>query len=488
MSNRDDVKGKFQNFLEIIKKNKYIVLCVIAFLFIVSVFYTSHEIKSDRIVNGVRIDGIKVSGLTKEEAVNKVNSTKEVAVEESKIKFVNNENIYSVPVKELGYTTNTPEVVDEAYSIGRKGNIITNYLNTLGTSVFHKNLDLDKKFNQEKVTLAIDNLEQKVYKRPENANLHIHNGEFQVTKESYGRSVDRKKLAEEINGYLLVPKDIELPVVKLAPTIKEKDLEGIDGLVSEFSTNYSSSIKNRKENIAIGASYFNDLLIKPGEEVSFIKQTGGITEEQGFKPAGVIINGELDSGIGGGICQVSTTLYNALIRADVNILERSNHSRPVHYVPKGTDAAVADGYKDLKFKNESEYPIYIKSFADGDNLEFKIFGNTKSKEYEINIVPKLISVSEPKEIVKYSKSLPEGRKDVQSSGSNGYYYETYRELIKDGEVVKKEKISTSNYIPKNKVIVVGEGSNDDSKDKDSKEKNTKNNDNNSIKDKKQKKS
>lgn len=443
--------------IEKIKEKKLIALAVFGLLIIFSIIYYSHEVRSPHIHRGVKIEGIKVSGLTKEEAIDKVSKVKDEENKDVKLKFITDEKEYYLPMYDLGYNLSIEEAVEDAYNIGRNEGGFKNFFELLGVGIFHRNIELNESFEENKVNLAIDNLEEKIYKRPKDAELIYKDGDVKILKESNGQTLDVKKTKESINSYLLNRDDIILPIKTLSPKTYEKDFLGIDSLLADFSTKYSSSAANRKDNIALGASFFNDLLIKPEEEISFNKKAGGITEEQGFKPAGVIVNGEYDTGIGGGICQVSTTLYNALILADVEITERTNHSRPINYVPLGTDAAVASGYKDLKFKNSFENPIYIKSYADGNELRFRVFGNSSDKDYDINIVPKFISEKEPNEIKKYSTSIPVGQTDVKSRGSKGYYYETYKETIKDGEVVKKEKISTSNYIAKDRVVVIGEG-------------------------------
>lgn len=466
MGRLDVIKEKGLELLEKIKENKIVLLSVVAFIFVMSFVYYGHEKKSDHIAHGIKIDGIKVAGLNKEEAKKKIEKTKEDEIKDEEINFIFGEKNYKVPVRDLGYSLNTNEVVNEAYNIGKTNNVFKDYFNIIGAGIFRKNIKLNETFNEEKVNLALDQLDGQIHIEPINAHMYVKDDDFKIVKESNGRAINRKKTKELIDNYLNDKKDVELVIKTLKPSLYEKDFNGIDSLLAEYSTNYSSSGSNRKENISLGASFFDGILLEPNKEISFNAQTGGITEEQGFKTAGVILNGELDSGIGGGICQVSTTLYNALIRADVDITERYNHSRPIGYVPLGTDAAVVDGYKDLKFVNNGEYPLYLKSYTDGNNVKFKVYGNKKSNDYDINIVPKLVSVKEPREIKKYSTKLPSGQTEIKSSGSKGYYYETYKEYVKDGEVVNSEKISNSNYVAKDRVVVIGEGENKIAKEKE----------------------
>lgn len=281
--------------------------------------------------------------------------------------------------------------------------------------------------------------------------------------------MDMNEAKELINLDILHEEKVELPVYKTEPKIYSNYYEGIDKKLGDFETDYSSSIKNRKENIRLAASKFNNMKLNPGDEISFNDVVGEISEKTGFKNATVIVGGEYENGIGGGICQVSTTLYNSLVLSDLEIIERHNHSRPINYVDLGTDAAVARGYKDLKFKNNTNNPILILAEANGEKLNFKILGNSIDRDYEIKIVPELLGTVSPGVNTIYSDALPEGESTVRESGARGYSYKTYKEIIKNGEVVDKKEISKSYYVPKDKVVVVGTGtgtSNDKDKDED----------------------
>lgn len=451
-----------ENYINLLreKDKKTIFITIVAFFILFTFVYYIHEVRETHIHHGVKIENIKVSGLTKKEAAEKVKEAKEEENQGAKVSFKYKDKSYNIPFEKLGYNIDIENAVNSAYNVGRSKNPFKNFFVIIGTTVLHKNIELYESFDEESVSIAIDKLEESIYKKPKDAILTIKKREPIIKEEKLGRTLDIKKTKSLINGYLDKREEVELPVISVKPNIYKEDFKGIDTLLSEFSTKYSSSIKNRKENIAIGAGFFDGVLVKPDTEISFNETVGDINEDRGFKKAGVIINGELDSGVGGGICQVSTTLYNAIIRTDLDVTERINHTRPVNYVPIGTDAAVVSGHKDFKFKNSSKYPFYIKSYADGDNLEFRIYGNKELKK-DINIVPKLVSINKPREIKRYSTSIPSGSVDVKKSGAKGYYYETYREFLDDGEVVKTEKLSTSNYLAKDRVIIIGEGDPDE---------------------------
>lgn len=445
---------------------------IISSLFIIVLFslaavYFNREMKNEKIHRGVNIEGISVENLTKLEAIEKIEKEKEKEKNNLNLKFILDEKEYSVSYRDLGFKADVKGAVDKAYKIGRSNNVFANFFNIVSAGAVSKNVKIEESFNPQDVAETINNLVDEIYLEPQNASISYTDGSFVLSEEKEGRYIDSEKLKDLINSNLRSETAIEIPVIKSKPLVTTADFEGIDDLLVEFSTDYSKSIQNRKDNIALGASFFDGMLVKPEEEVSFNGTVGDISVDTGFKEAGVIVNGEFDNGIGGGICQVSTTLYNALIRSDLEVVERYNHSRPISYVPLGTDAAVVQGYKDLKFRNNTNHNIYIKSFTDGNELKFQIFGNRGDRDYEVEIIPKLIGTVEPKVIQQYSTEIKEGESIVSKKGAQGYSYTTYKEIIKNGEVVLSEQISKSNYIPQDRVVIIGEGKADESKDEKS---------------------
>ncbi|SHH05696.1 Vancomycin resistance protein YoaR, contains peptidoglycan-binding and VanW domains [Anaerosphaera aminiphila DSM 21120] len=440
------------------KKNIIIGGSSILLLLFIALIYFNGEMKNEKIHRGVKIDGVSVENLTKAEAIKKIEEAKEEDRQNLSLKFKSGEQTYSISYVDLGFTADVKSAVDEAYQIGRKDNPIVNFFNVISSGTLNKNIKVEESFNSQDVSDSINNLVTQAYIEPQNATMtYSKEHGFALSEEKQGQYVDSDKLRELVNANIRSEEEIELPIINSNPEVLASDFGGIDGLLVEFSTDYARSNKNRKENIALGASFFNNLLIKPSEEVSFNDTVGDISSESGFKEAGVIVNGEFDNGIGGGICQVSTTLYNALIKSDLEVTERYNHSRPISYVPLGTDAAVVHGYKDLKFINNTDHNLYIKAHADESELTFQIFGNKADRDYEVEIIPKLVSTAQPKVINQYSTELEEGESQVKKAGSKGYHYVTYKEIVKDGSVVKSEKISSSNYIAQDRVVLIGEG-------------------------------
>ena len=464
-----NLRNKFFNI-----NNKVLIgIAIFLMLIFISVMYFTSESLNTGIHRGVRVEDVDVSNLSKDEALKEVSKITEERINNKKINFSYGDRDFLIALKDFGYSLNLEDAVNEAYSIGRSKGLFSNYLDIVSSLIFKKNIIADSSFDEGKKDAVLTNLAREIHKKPLDAHpIFNEDGTITIAKSEKGRYLDLNEAKGLLNKDMLNEEKIELPVYDTEPKIQSDYYQGIDKVLGDFSTDYSSSIKNRKENIKIASEKFNNMKLNPGDEISFNNIVGEISEATGFKNATVIVGGEYETGIGGGICQVSTTLYNSLILSDLEIVERHNHSRPINYVDLGTDAAVARGYKDLKFKNNTNNPIIILAEADGQKLDFKVLGNSAERDYKVKIIPERLGVVSPDVKTTYSDSIPEGETVVKESGKNGYSYKTYKEVVKNGEVVEKKEISKSYYVPKSKVLVVGTGSssrsNDDDEDNNSK--------------------
>lgn len=454
--------------------NKVLIgLALFLMLFFLSVMYFTSESLNPGIYRGVRVEDVDVSNLSKEEALKEVSKITEEKINNKNINFYYGDRNLPIPLKDFGYSLNLEDAVDKAYKLGRSKGLVNNYLDIISSLIFKKNIIADSSFDNAKKDAVLTNMARQIHKKPLDAHpIFNEDGTITIAKSEKGRYLDLNEAKKLLNADILYEEKIELPVYDTDPKVHSDYYQGIDKVLGDFSTDYSTSINNRKENIKIASEKFNNMKLNPGDEISFNDIVGEISEATGFKSATVIIGGEYETGIGGGICQVSTTLYNSLILSDLEIVERHNHSRPINYVDLGTDAAVARGYKDLKFKNNTNNPIIILAEADGQKLDFKVLGNSADRDYQVKIIPQRLGVVSPDVQRTYSDSIPEGETVVKEGGKNGYSYKTYKEVIKNGEVLEKKEISSSYYVPKSKVLVVGTGksskSNDDDEDNNNK--------------------
>ncbi len=457
-------------------KKLYYILPLVCLIFVILVSLISMGIyigkkSGDRIFRGISVGGVDISELKKDKAREKLEEEFLKNLDQKFLLFFNGDEVYKISYANLGYTINLDELIERAYAIGREGNIIKNIIKIGSLPVDRENLRVEENFDKEKLEKNLKELEEKINRSPKNAILVYENGQIKIIDSVEGRRLDLEKTRQEIIDYLSVKKRIELPIEVEKAEVTSDDFKDINGLLGEFTTQYSKSGSGRKHNIALAASRMSNFIIKPGQEVSFNDHLGDISKETGYEDAGIIVNGEFDKGVGGGVCQVSTTFYNALLRADVKVTERSSHSLPVGYVPMGTDAAISTGYKDLKFKNNYPTNIYVLATTDGDYLNFKIFGDSSKKDYEIRLRPVEVESIDPAIKEEKSDELYEGEQEVKKKGSKGYRYETYKQVVKDDKILKEEKISKSYYIPQDELVLVGTKKREEQTEQISNEKN-----------------
>lgn len=243
---------------------------------------------------------------------------------------------------------------------------------------------------------------------------------------------------------------------------KEVFIDGIEeidelytDLLAEYETVFNEEHLNRSQNIKIATSKINGTVVLPGEVFSYNDTVGYRTESEGFKFAPMYIGGKLTDGIGGGVCQVSSTLYNAVLCANLEVTERKNHQFLPAYVEAGKDATVADGYIDFKFRNTRKYPIKIVSTAKGGILTIKIYGKKQDVEYDIKIQSSIREFIPYETVYEYDNSINSGEYIIVQNGKNGCECKTYKTISLNGNVISKVIISTDKYNVMNQIIKVG---------------------------------
>ena len=276
---------------------------------------------------------------------------------------------------------------------------------------------------------------------------------------------DKENLLSLIDRAFKKSKQIEvaIPTYEKAFEDNGEDLLANTALRSSFSTDYSSSVDGRKNNVNVALGDFNGMVVAPGEEVSFNLVTGDKTPENGYQKAKIILNGVYVDGYGGGACQASTTLYNALILADLEILEVNPHSLPVSYVPLAFDAMVSEGYSDLRFKNNLEYPIYIKTWGDETRAYVQIYGQPLEEGLEIVRRAEFIGTipHEGDTIVKDENK--EYADQITYLGEylriryprEGYHSKAYIDYYKDGQLIGEKLIRDEYYWPQKGIVMEG---------------------------------
>jgi vancomycin resistance protein YoaR len=291
-------------------------------------------------------------------------------------------------------------------------------------------------------------------KSPSRAKVFLVAGKFHAMRESGHAEVDSALFRKRLINALSRHATVEVPFVEAPKRVSDADLASIHEVVGEFTTHFPTYKKNRCSNIQLASSKLNGIVLMPGDRLSFNGTVGRRTPEAGFQIAGVYKNGKHDFDVGGGICQVSTTLYNASLFADLKIIHRHNHSMPVAYVPLGRDATVDYGALDLEVENTTGHPIAVNSEFHPGKLTFRILG-TKQPGLDVKIESSGASSWDGAVQVVSDPALAPGARKVVDKGGSGKQISTFRDVYVDGKLVRREALGTSTYKGGTRIIAVG---------------------------------
>lgn len=308
--------------------------------------------------------------------------------------------------------------------------------------------------NKEPKDINIEEIYKEVYKEPTNAS--IQEEPFKLNVEKNG--LDFKITIDEAKELLKQDKEkYEIPLKITTPKIKTEDLGNkiFKQTLSKYTTIYDAGNRSRSTNIAIAARTLNGKIILPGETFSYNKTLGDRTKEKGYQLGGAYVGGKVVSAYGGGICQVSTTLYNAVLYANLGIVERYNHSYAVSYVPAGRDATVSYGGKDFKFKNTRKYPVKINASAKNGVINISLVGIKEEKEYDIEIRSSVLSTTPYSTVYQNNSSLAEGKQKVIQVGHTGLKSKAYKIVKYNGKIISNTLLSADTYQPMNRIIEKG---------------------------------
>ena len=416
----------------------------------------------ETILKGVSIDKLDVSGMTREEALAALESYEKNLGGQS-IKLGIGDNVIEAKLSDLGVTFDNEDLVDEAIGVGHVGNIVKRYKDQKDLQHSGKTFPLSWQTNEDTVRTYVENNCTKYDKKAQNASLTRENGAFNFVAGTEGLELNVDSAVRTISDYLENSwtsdntEVLNLETQVTEPEGSAEELANIKDLLGSFTTSFSTSGSNRCKNVSSGASHINGTVLYPGEEFSAYETVSPFTEANGYAMAGSYLNGEVVDSMGGGICQVSTTLYNAVLRAELNVTERSPHSMTVHYVDLSEDAAIAGTYKDFKFVNSTEYPIYIEGYTTSDKkITFNIYGKeTRDKNRTISFESQMVSETPATTILQEDAGQGIGYKAVSSKGSSGYVAELYKIVKVNGVETDRIKVNKSTYKGTNRVVTYG---------------------------------
>lgn len=494
------IQNPIKNFVPVYKQKSKSVLSIFGMLtgiliiivLLILIIFTGYNMFNQNIVSGVSIKGVDVSNISKSDAKYKLdNYLSEVLPQEIKVKHGDFEATLST--SQIAVEFDTKSATNQAFSIGRQGNIFENDFYVLSsmfgktdinlnlkldTDQLSKNLDEMSAQLPDKVTdssyyidennlivtpgktgnvvdvetsiqnikdaiLNLSDLDQPIElavktQEPEKINIEkVHTEIYKEPKDAYytqdpftvypsENGLDFKVSIEEANNILgdQAADEYTIPLKVLYPNVTTNMIgsEAFPDLLSSFSTKYSVRATARTTNLKLAASKINGTVLMPGETFSYNKVVGARTIAAGYKEAPIYVSGEVVDGLGGGICQITSTLYNAVVYANLDIVERTNHQFVPSYVTASRDATVVYGSLDFKFKNNRNYPIKINCSVSGGIANFQIFGLKQDDDYDVEI-----------------SSYETGKT------ATAIYSEAYKILKKDGKVVNKQLLSKDTY-------------------------------------------
>lgn len=420
-------------------------------------YYLDDYLNKETFYKGVLVEGVDLGGYTFNDGMEKIQAIKRNEDSNKEINFYTDEEAlnYSFNLETLGYDYNFQETIEEAFNYGKTGNLISRYFEVEKLQKEPVNFNLDPVFKTDKVRKILDQIGEEIYTEKKDATFEFNDGKITIEDHKVGRVLQVNDVIKDMEERFPNIDKVELIVKYDTPERTSDQYKKINGVIGEYSTNFKTSAYGRSYNIGLSTNAFEGLMLMPGELASYNEITGPKQAKYGYKEAPVILNGELTPGMGGGVCQTSTTLYNALLLADLEIVERHPHSIPATYVRKGTDGAVAAPYLDLKFRNNFDYPIYIDTKIENKNVHFYIYGDLESRDYSIRIDTKLLDTIPYKTIENLDNTLQPGTRELVQEGRTGYKVNTYKTKLKDGKVISSEKISYDYYRERDFIYKVG---------------------------------
>lgn len=414
----------------------------------------------DKVYKGVTINNLDVSGLSESALKDFLVESFSHNLSDGNVEFILGNESVIFSYRDLGLTYDYDKAIEQAFSFskdftyGEKISQIFNQSKKL-------NINLVEKFD---ISKNIDDvyriLSEKFNIDPVDASVSILDGQVVVSESRNGLEIDKESLIKMVNDTSpssASKNGIEVTTKSVDPKISSEVLGKINGKISSYTTTYKSSSTERATNVELSANAINGIVLMPGESFSFNQVVGPRTRERGYKDAAIIIGNVYESGLGGGICQTSSTLHQAVVRAGIIPTQRRNHTLPTSYMPLGFDAVVAWGSLDYVFKNAYNFPILIDVSTAGRTLTISIYG-------DVTAIDKIYSVvAETYESVPYTtktindNTLAKGKQVVEKNGVNGTRVRVYI-VTKDkytGEVLEKKHMWNDYYVPQQKVVRVG---------------------------------
>ena len=449
------------------RKFQRLLLCLAAAFFLIAAKRDAFAAGPNTIPNGVTADGMALSGMTQDQAAEAIRSYAGQLKSLPVTLLDQNGGNVTVTAGQLGLEWENTRIVQDAAQIGRQGNIVKRYKELQDLAHKGRDFHIELGFDRNAIAGVVKEQCSRFNVEAVDAQLSRNNGVFEVVEGRSGYMVDVDASVSAIYEYLTGQWDRQACSVNLVGAVDEpegraEDLMQVKDLLGTFTTSYASSGSDRSKNVANGCSLINGTTLYPGQTFSTYDAVKPFTEENGYYMAGSYLNGQVVDSIGGGICQVSTTLYNAVLLAELEVTERHNHSMIVTYVDPSADAAIAESSgKDFQFVNNTDHPIYIEGYTKDKHITFNLYGvETRDPARTVSYESEVLERIEPdSEVIVADASQPVGFLHT-SAEHIGYKAQLWKIVKENGVEVSREKVNSSNYQVSPRTITVGTATSD----------------------------
>ncbi len=418
-------------------------------------------VSSDRFFDGVSVDGIALGGMTFEEAQAQFAGRERLAADAFSLTVQSGEKRWRITSEEVSVHSDAQTVLRRAYAVGRTGTLEERYTQIMRVKAEGAAFETGFGYDRDAVRALAGIIADSLDKEAKNASLDafdVVNKTFTFTEEESGFLTDRIQLEKDILAALdeHAYDRVVVPVVsEVKPTRTLDMLKGRFGLIASYTTKTTKD-QDRNTNISLSAAALNGRVVLPGETLSFNECTGKRTGAKGYREAGAIAGGVLVDDTGGGVCQTSSTLFNAVVRADLEIVKRSAHSWPSSYVNKGEDATVNWPSLDFVFRNNKEFPVFVVAWYANQEVTIEIHGLMLEDGMTVDLESETVKTIKPSDEILYTldESLPEGTRQFGRTKRTGYVVDTYK-VYKDseGNEISRSKLWTTNYPASQKEIL-----------------------------------
>ncbi|MFZ5595530.1 MAG: VanW family protein [Bacillota bacterium] len=445
------------------KKKRTVVVVIAGMVFCLGALASLGMLVSgegEAAIAGVKFMGADLSGMSEEMVAKEVHRLEKDVFQTTRVVLRCGEKSWSYLPAELGIALDMEKVKSEALKTGREGSVIRRLRQWSRARGEGISIPVYVTINKTLLEDELDRLNRQVSPTPPvDASFKINPDEtVEVVPARDGVGIDTEKAIVDIAAAFAGQQGnvvVDLALVPAAPrrTTREAVDMGINGLLASYSTTFDPRLVDRSANIRVAAGALDGKIVAPSEVFSFNGTIGSRSTEAGYRNAKIIVNNEYVDGLGGGICQLTSTLYNAVILANLEILDRKNHSLPVSYVPAGRDATVSYNYIDFKFRNSTPNHIYIKTYYMPGRIAVKIYGN-KDYRREITVNTRVLEKIPFKDEYKRDPTLGEREIKLVRKGIPGMRVAAEKLIMENGGV-KRESLPSSIYYPVDRIIAVG---------------------------------